>query len=126
MTEHEEDYLREKLRYVAAQDGVRNASRYLTAAIRNDFRAEPDAAPRAMPAATQERARRLAILQSLVAARTPTQRDADKRTFLARLDAADRRADFEQHGWMSALNAQAIFAFWDEIQPGAFDGVGES
>ncbi|MBL3554112.1 replication initiation protein, partial [Rhodovulum sulfidophilum] len=57
-----------------------------------------------------------------LAARKPTQRDADKRLFMARLDAA-ARDDFERHGWMSALNAEAIAAFWEELHPGAFDGL---
>ena len=60
--------------------------------------------------------------QDLAAARKPTQRDADKRLFMARLDGA-RRDDFERHGWMSALNAEAIAAFWEELSPGAFDGI---
>jgi len=24
------------------------------------------------------------------------------------------------HGWMSALNAEAIFAFWEDVEPEAF------
>ena len=56
----------------------------------------------------------------MVEGRTPTQRDADKRMFLSRLDGA-ARDDFERHGWMSALNAERIAAFWEELVPGAFE-----
>jgi len=66
------------------------------------------------------RGRKLAIVRDLVAARTPTQRDADKRLFLGRLEGA-ARLDFEKHGWMSALNAEAVFAFWQELMPEAFE-----
>jgi hypothetical protein len=40
------------------------------------------------------------------------------------LSDAAARADFERHGWMSPLNADAIVAFWDEMVPGAFDAAG--
>lgn len=59
-----------------------------------------------------------------MAARTPTQRDADRRLFLSRLEGR-HRDDFERHGWMSALNAAAIRSFWEELNPGAFDPVPE-
>ena len=51
--------------------------------------------------------------------RNPTQRDADRRLMSARLSGAER-ADFEQHGWMSALCHGAICAFWAELVPDAF------
>jgi hypothetical protein len=60
-------------------------------------------------------------VRDLAAARTPTQRDADRRLFMAGIEDAAARADFERHGWMSALNTQAIFDFWEEVVPGAFD-----
>ncbi|SDJ30024.1 replication initiation protein [Salipiger marinus] len=117
--EHGADHVRQKLDYVAGQDGVKNAVGYLTKALREDYGSE--VSPRnAAPSTT--RARKLERIRDLAAARKPTQRDADKRLFMARLDGA-RRDDFERHGWMSALNAEAIATFWEELSPGAFDGI---
>lgn len=65
-------------------------------------------------------AKRLARIKALVEARTPTQRDADRRMFLSRLDGA-AADDFERHGWMSALNGERIAAFWEVLVPGAFE-----
>ena len=31
------------------------------------------------------------------------------------------RQDFERFGWMSPLNADAIAAFWAELDPGVLD-----
>ena len=86
--------------------------RYLTAALRDDYK--PADAPRPV---TSERGVKLARVRDLAAARTPTQRDADKRLFLTQLENAEARDDFERHGWMSALNYRAIVAFWDEMAP---------
>ena len=124
MAEHGEDRVRAKIDYVAGQDGVRNPVGYLTAALRagaeeGGFVTKP-APETARPLSA--RARRLERIRDLAAARKPTQRDADKRLFLARLDGA-RRDDFERHGWMSALNASAIEAFWEELSPGAFEDL---
>ena len=124
----------EKLDYVAGQEGVRNAVGYLTRVLRDDAATETGAEVSSAgssevsrrnppaPAALSPRAQRLARIRDLAAARTPTQRDADRRLFLARLEGSVRD-DFERHGWMSALNAEAIAAFWDEVSPGAFDGI---
>ncbi|MCE8457057.1 replication initiation protein, partial [Rhodovulum sulfidophilum] len=125
IAEHGQDYVRRKLDYVAGQGGVKNAVGYLTAALREDFDGsapEPGVSPRNPAPPRSFRARRLERIRDLAAARKPTQRDADKRLFMARLDAA-ARDDFERHGWMSALNAEAIAAFWEELHPGAFDGL---
>ncbi len=118
IAEHGEAHVGGKLDYVAGQEGVRNPVRYLSAALKGDYSNE--IAPVA-PALTA-RASRLRRIQELVAARTPTQRDADRRLFLGRLTGA-LRDDFERHGWMSALNAAAIQAFWEDLHPGAFDEV---
>lgn len=67
-----------------------------------------------------ERAAALKVVQDLVAARSPTQRDADRRLFLNGLDGTAERADFEKHGWMSPLKAAAIRAFWEDLSPDAF------
>ncbi|TRD15665.1 replication initiation protein [Palleronia caenipelagi] len=116
LSEHGEDEVERKLDYVAGQGGVRNAARYLAAALRDDY--QETATP---VAPSSERGARLGRIRDLVAARTPTQRDADKRLFQSRLS-GPKRDDFERHGWMSALNHAEICAFWNDIVPDAFDG----
>jgi hypothetical protein len=97
IAEHGEAALVAKLDYVEGQGGdVRNPVGYLTAALQ------------------------LRRIQAAVAQRTPTQRDADRRMFLSRLEGA-ARADFERFGWMSPLNAEAVRTFWEEINPGLFE-----
>ena len=120
MAEHGESYVRSKLDYVAGQGGVKNAVGYLTKALKDNYGAE--VSPRNVTRPTTARARRLERIRDLAAARTPTQRDADRRLFMARLNGA-ARDDFERHGWMSALNAEAIVTFWEEVSPGAFEDV---
>ncbi len=108
----------EKITYVAGQGGVQNPVGYLAAALRDDFTTEATATqPTSAPANL------LARMRDLLAARTPTQRDADRRLFMSMIDSADARADFERHGWMSALNTAAIKAFWQDLQPDAFDDI---
>ncbi|MFW2589826.1 replication initiation protein [Sagittula sp. SSi028] len=128
VSEHGEDTVRAKLDYVAGQGGVKNPVGYLTAALRDDyvagqggFAAKP-AKPGELAKPLTLRAKRLARVQELAAARKPTQRDADKRLFSARLS-GDLRDDFDRHGWMSGLNAEAIQTFWEELSPGAFDDI---
>nr|WP_240705310.1 replication initiation protein [Pacificoceanicola onchidii] len=116
IAQHGEDVVAEKVAFVDAQDGVKSPARYLSAALRDGF--GPEAAP-----VLSGRAARLRRVQELVAGRSPTQRDADRRLFLGQLAEAALRTDFERHGWMSALNAEAIFAFWEDMEPGAFDGI---
>jgi hypothetical protein len=152
VAEHGEAYVAEKLDYVGRQQGVKSQVRYLTAAIRDGFAAQivpeppaPDpatlqaAAARvletearsqaeaardtAIAAERRERADRMARVRAAAAARTPTQRDADKRLFLSGLKDALERDDFARFGWASALNARAIFAFWEDMQPGIFDAA---
>lgn len=113
--EHGEAYVTSKLDYVEGQGGVRNPVSYLTAAMKADY-GTPEVTPE-----LSGRAAQLKIVQDLVAARSPTQRDADKRLFLNSLKDPAARLDFERHGWMSALNAAAIRIFWEELAPGAFD-----
>ncbi|MBB5723908.1 hypothetical protein FHS72_003555 [Loktanella ponticola] len=115
IAEHGAEYVGAKLAYVGERRDVQNPVSYLQAALRDDY-----AAPVVEAAPTSERGRKLAIVRDLVAGRSPTQRDADKRLFMARLDGA-ARLDFEKHGWMSALNAEGIFAFWEELMPEAFE-----
>jgi hypothetical protein len=154
IAEHGEAHVRGKLDYVTGQGGVKSPVRYLAAALRDDYagpegqggqaapspeaiaaaqkRAEAAARARADEAAREagvalarrERAAKLARVRELAEARNPTQRSSDKRLFLSRLEGELERADFARHGWASALNARAICAFWEELQPGVFDETG--
>jgi Initiator Replication protein len=120
IAEHGEAVLAAKLSYVEGQGGVKNPVGYLASALARDFGPAKET-PRPTPAPeTQKRAERLGRIQEVVARRTPTQRDADRRLFLSRLEGA-ARADFERFGWMSPLNSGAIRAFWQDIHPGLFD-----
>jgi len=69
------------------------------------------------------RAARMARIREVVATRTPTQRDADRRLFASRLADPLDRADFDRQGWASALNIRAMTAFWEEMIPGLFDDI---
>ncbi|QDY71703.1 replication initiation protein [Qingshengfaniella alkalisoli] len=152
--EHGEDYVQDKLTYVSSQKGVKSPVRYLSAALREDFRKDkpatvaPDQATisqlaakkvenearvdaqnardAAISAERRVRAAKMDVVQKTAAARTPTQRDADRRLFLSRLNGDLEREDFQRFGWASALNARAIFEFWEDLDPGLFDGVSTS
>ena len=118
ITEHGADVVAEKLNYLVSRDDVQNKTAYLRAALQGDAQPKVQAVP---APATSARAKKLQRVRDLVAARSPTQRDADKRLFFAGIDDAAARLDFENHGWMSALNAADIFAFWEDMMPGALD-----
>jgi hypothetical protein len=145
IAEHGEDYVQKKLDYVKGQGGVKSTVGYLSAALRDDYEnpmeiPTPEPSPEAIEAARkrvaekaseekayavrtaerQARARKLAIVEDLVSRRNPTQRDADKRLFLAGLDNDLDREHFRSHGWRSGLNATAIFEFWEDLEPEAF------
>jgi hypothetical protein len=147
IAEHGEDYVSEKLRLVSQTAGVADTARYLSAAIRDDYR--PKEAPQPSPAAVvalaerraaqsaaeqeaeardieistarRERARKLARVRAVAEARNPTQRDSDRRLFLSQLEDEMGREEFARLGWASAVNAQAICAFWEDMVPGIFD-----
>jgi hypothetical protein len=150
LDEHGASYVAEKLDYVAAaarKGRVRgSAVGYLSAALRDDWRVrETQPGPRPGPfpseraptgAGRAERARddlvalrrthRAACfdaVEALVAARNPTQRDADRRQFLSGVRDEVDREDFRLRGWRSAVNAAAIFAFWERIAPGMLPGL---
>ncbi len=130
-----EDYVAEKLDYVAAQTGVKDPVRYLSAALRADYgpeRAQPAAPPpRVAPVPVRnvaeevrsaeiarDRQRRAATMErvrALAAARTPTQRDADRRQFMATLKDETDREVFARLGWQAALLHAQMAAFWDRI-----------
>jgi hypothetical protein len=144
--EHGEDEVGRKLDYVVGQTNVRSPVGYLRAALEGNF-ATPAAAVPAEPseeakaaadrraeaearkAAEEEerlaerdaRSRRFAAVEAAAARRNPTQRDSDRRLFMSRLEGELEREDFRRFGWKSALNASAIFAFWEEMQPGLFE-----
>ncbi|RBW62518.1 replication initiation protein [Ruegeria sp. A3M17] len=145
ISEHGEDYVREKLEYARGKDGIKSTLGFLSAALRDNYQApekKTSAAPdpsvgeaakrrtaeqeqqdkeyEARTAERTERARRLAIVEDLVSRRNPTQRDADKRLFLSDLDNDLDREHFRAHGWRSGLNATKIFEFWEELEPEAF------
>ncbi|ABV95924.1 replication initiation protein RepB (plasmid) [Dinoroseobacter shibae DFL 12 = DSM 16493] len=117
IAEHGEAAVAAKIAYVDGRDGVRSPVGYLTAALQEGKTPveEPVSAPE--PGSRAEQLRRV---QEIIARRSPTQRDADRRLFMSQLDSAEARTDFERHGWMSPLNAKAILAFWQELQPDAF------
>ncbi|MCE6959212.1 replication initiation protein [Cereibacter sphaeroides] len=147
IAEHGETYVAEKLDYVAGQGKVTSTVRYLSAALRDDYGAPvaPDPSPEAVEALARrkaaeaaqakaeaereaaiaaerrERAERMALVRAVAESRNPTQRDADRRLFLRRLEGELEREDFARLGWASALNARAIFGFWEELVPGIFD-----
>jgi len=117
IAEHGEAHVAGKMAYVGNQRGVKNPVGYLSAALSEDYAAADNPAP-----PSSERARILETVRDLVAARSPTQRDADRRLFMSMIEDDVARSDFERHGWMSALNTVSIKAFWEELEPEAFEG----
>lgn len=120
LTTHGEDQVLAKLDYVGERKGVKSVVGYLSAALEGDF---GGAGNGAAPTPGSGRAERLRRVQKAVQARSPTQRDADKRLFASQITDNGRRADFERFGWMSPLNADAVFAFWEDFNPGLFDDI---
>lgn len=121
LTSHGEDQVLAKLAYVEGKDGVRSKIGYLTAALDSPA-PTPTPAPVGQGPVPSPRAERLRRILEAVKARTPTQRDADKRLFSSQLTNARLREDFERHGWMSPLNAERIAGFWEEISPDLMAG----
>lgn len=118
---HGEDQVLAKLDYVESRENVKSKVGYLTAALEGDFGGpEAGAGEAAQPSPRAERLRR--VLEA-VKARSPTQRDADKRLFQSQLGAGALRDDFDRHGWMSPLNAARIVDFWAEMSPGLMEGI---
>ncbi|MGR3464438.1 MULTISPECIES: replication initiation protein [Rhodobacterales] len=153
IAEHGAEAVAEKLDWVAGKEGVRSPVGYLRAALDAGWDGEGAPAPAAAPEPSPEaraaadaraarrakaeaetdlraarRAARVARFEAVAEAakrRNPTQRDADRRLMLGQLDGELEREDFRRHGWESALNARAIFAFWEEMQPDIFDALPE-
>lgn len=126
IAEHGEALVLQKMDYVSGQEGVRNPAGYLAKVLNEGEDAATGkgraVSPRNPARPLTLRAQQLERVRDLAAARTPTQRDADRRLFLTRVQGAARE-DFERHGWMSALNAAAIRDFWAEVFPDAFEGL---
>lgn len=146
IAEHGEDYVRQKLTLMAAQDRVKSSIGYLSAALRDDYqsseaivskspspetleaerrraieRQQEDESFAARQNERAERARKLDVVEQLVSRRNPTQRDADRQLFMASLEDDLERENFRVHGWRSALNATAIIAFWQDLEAEAFE-----
>jgi hypothetical protein len=146
IAEHGEAYVAEKLDYVAerSRDGkVRgSAVGYLSAAIRDDYRAAKGrgagAAQPRLPLESMEtrraamrrqeardrvsalrKAHRSACFEALATARSARFDTADRAALLAELQSEADREDFRRRGWRSSLNARAIFRFWEGVHPGA-------
>ncbi|WP_424968876.1 replication initiation protein [Dinoroseobacter sp. S375] len=117
LEDHGEQAVAEKLDYLGSREGVRSPVGYLSAVL--EAQQTPFEEPVSPPVAGG-RADQLGRIRTLIAARSPTQRDADRRLFASQLDSPEARADFERHGWMSPLNARGIIAFWTELHPEAF------
>ena len=76
-----------------------------------------------------ERARdaeRLARIAAAAAARSPTQRDADRRLFASTLEDEADRVAFERMGWECRLLAARMAAFWEEMAPGSIEAGGNA
>ncbi|MDF1857175.1 replication initiation protein [Pseudooceanicola sp.] len=125
LSSHGETQVSAKLDYVEARENVKSKVGYLSAALDGDYGGiETDSENKAAGAETP-RAERLRRVLQAVKARSPTQRDADKRLFLSQIDDGGKRQDFEIHGWLSPRNSARIVAFWEEMLPGLFDGISE-
>ncbi|OSP54423.1 plasmid replication initiation protein [Pseudoruegeria sp. SK021] len=111
----------------AAPEAALTPERARAAALRQiDDEARQEAArmrDHAISHERRQRAQRMARVREVAEARTPTQRDADRRLFLSQINDPLERDDFLRLGWASALNARGIFAFWEELLPGVFDGL---
>ena len=120
LASHGEEQVTARLDYVESRKNVKSKLGYLTAALEGGYGAPEPVEASAVPAGRAERLRRIL---AAVKARTPTQRDADRRLFAAQLPAGPLRDDFERHGWMSPLNSARVAAFWEEMSPGLLAGL---
>ncbi len=148
IAEHGEDYVSEKLDYLGGKSGIESPVRYLTAALRDNYKDEAPVKPKVDPEVVAKveaeraetarreaardavkqrerglRAARLERIRDLAAERSPTQRDADKRLFLSRLEDELERGEFRRAGWAAALLEHEMVEFWAEMMPGAFDDL---
>ncbi|MBO9475516.1 replication initiation protein [Shimia sp. R10_1] len=118
-----EEQVMAKLDYVKQRKDVKSMVGYLTAALKEDYKPTDEPPKPQSTAPKSDRAERLRRVQAAIEARTPTQRDADKRLFASQLEDDVARGDFERFGWVSPLNIRAIFAFWEDMDPEIFEGL---
>ena len=123
LSAHGEKQVLAKLDYVESRPNVKSMVGYLTAALEGDFQTVADGGGSGEGPAPNGRAEVLRRILEAVKARTPTQRDADRRLFLSQISDRRMREDFEKHGWMSPLNATRITIFWEEMSPGLMEGL---
>lgn len=123
LSAHGEKQVLAKLDYVESRPNVKSMVGYLTAALEGDFQTVADGGGAGEGSAPNGRAEVLRRILEAVKARTPTQRDADRRLFLSQIPDRRMREDFEKHGWMSPLNATRITIFWEEMSPGLMEGL---
>ncbi|KPN62837.1 Initiator Replication protein [Aliiroseovarius crassostreae] len=121
--QHGDVYVSEKIDLVEARDGVKSPVKYLSAAITEDYQPPETGQGRAVTPQTRARGARIGRVLEVANKRSPTQKDADRRLFMSQLSDPDARDDFERHGWTSALNVEAIFAFWEDMVPGLFEDL---
>ncbi|NRP23439.1 hypothetical protein XMM379_000110 [Aliiroseovarius sp. xm-m-379] len=121
--QHGDVYVSEKIDLVEARDGVKSPVKYLSAAITEDYQPTETGQGRAVTPETRARGARIGRVLEVANKRSPTQKDADRRLFMSQLSDPDARDDFERHGWTSALNVEAIFAFWEDMVPGLFEDL---
>ncbi|MEO9631861.1 MAG: replication initiation protein [Sulfitobacter sp.] len=146
ISEHGESYVSEKISYLKGRAGIDSPVGYLRAALQNDYKSEKPAAPslRSKAAASarkaqsarsdaaekeraqvieeerKARAEIMARVLEIVDSRSPTQRDADRKLFLAWLSDGVLKAEFSRLGWKAALCASEMQAFWEDLIPDAF------
>lgn len=120
LSTHGEAQVSLRLDYIEARPNVKSKVGYLTAALEGQYESLGGAGE-AVP--QDGRAERLRRILEAVKARSPIQRDADRRLFMAQLSDGTKRADFEKHGWLSPLNSERIAAFWEEMNPGLLSGL---
>jgi hypothetical protein len=149
IAEHGEDYVSEKAAPCQPDCGGRRyRARYLSAAIRDDYRPEEaQPSPAAVVAlaerraaqsvaeqeaeaareaevstARRERARKLARVREVAEARNPTQRDSDRRLFLSQLeDETGPRGIRPPRLGLGHQRAGDLCAFWEDMVPGIFE-----
>ena len=148
IAEYGEAEVTAKLDDVRGREGVRNPAGYVAAALKGaepppppdpevaravearaeEARARAEEADRASDIAAAERRARVARLERVIAAaeaRNPTLRDADRRLFMSTLKSEVDRENFARFGWQSGVLASQVFAFWEDLVPGLFDGIGD-
>ena len=121
LSTHGEDHVAAKLDYVEQRKHVRSMVGYLNIALQEDYRDTSNGGV-ALKSKTP-RNERLRRMQTVINARTPTQRDADKRLFMSQIKNEAGRADFERYGWVTTHDEQAVYDFWEKLFPEIFEGI---